>query len=86
MRTRQIRTLHDFARHRRDLEVKCYCGHKAVLPYREVIHKFSRENWPIGLGSAAQHFRCSNCGSSPAFIGPMERWAARHGASSTSGS
>ena len=44
-----------------------------VLPYRPVIAKFSRENWPTSLGSAAKHFRCSNCGSSPAYIGPMER-------------
>ena len=73
MSTRQIRTLHDFARHRRDIEVTCYCGHKAVLPYHPVIAKFSRENWPIGLGSATEHFRCSKCGSSPAYIGPMER-------------
>ena len=73
MSTRQIRTLHDFARHRRDIEVTCYCGHKAVLPYVPVLAKFSRENWPINLGSAARHFRCSNCGSAPAYIGPIER-------------
>ena len=73
MSTRVIRTIHDFARHRRDIEVTCYCGHKAVLDYRLVIARFSRESWPIGLGSAAGHFRCSKCGSSPAGIGPMER-------------
>ena len=75
MSTRQIRTLHDFARHRRDIEVTCYCGHKAVLPYVPVIAISSRENWPIGFGVAASYFRCSKCGSAPAFIGPRERSA-----------
>jgi hypothetical protein len=71
--TRAIRTIHDFARHRRDIEVTCYCGHKSLLPYSQVLAKFSREKWPISLGTAAQHFRCSKCGSAPAYIGPMER-------------
>jgi pyrrolidone-carboxylate peptidase len=71
--TKQIRTLHDFSRHRRDIEVTCYCGLKAVLPYREVVTKFSRAGWPITLEIAAGHFRCSKCGSSPRQIGPMER-------------
>ena len=71
--TKQIRTMHDFARHRRDIEVTCYCGHKAVLPYREVIARFSAEGWSISLGNAAGHFRCSECGSAPAYIGPIER-------------
>jgi hypothetical protein len=71
--TKQIRSMHDFAGHRRDVEVVCYCGHNKVLPYRPVIAKFSRENWPTSLGSAAKHFRCSKCGSAPAHIGPMER-------------
>jgi hypothetical protein len=71
--TKHIRTLHDFSRHRRDIEVICYCGHKAVLPFAPVIQRFSREGWPTSLGSALKHFRCSRCGSSPAQIGPMER-------------
>jgi hypothetical protein len=53
--TRQIRTLHDFSRHHRNIEVRCYCGHKAVLPYQPVIDRFSREGWPISLGSAVGH-------------------------------
>ena len=73
MSTKQIRTIHDFSRHRRDIEVVCYCGHKAVLPYREVVARFSRGGWSISLGSAASHFRCSKCGSSPRQVGPMER-------------
>ena len=73
MSTRVIRTIHDFARHRRDVEVACSCGHKAVLPYLQVVEKFSRERWAINLGSAAGHFRCSKCGSSPSYLGPMER-------------
>lgn len=73
MSTRQIRTLHDFARHRRDIEVTCYCGHKSVLPSHPLIERFNRENWPINLGTATARFRCSKCGSSPAYIGPMER-------------
>jgi hypothetical protein len=71
--TRQIRTLHDFSRHRRDIELTCYCGHKAVLSHIAVVAKFARNNWPIALGSAAGHFRCSKCGSAPRQIGPMER-------------
>jgi pyrrolidone-carboxylate peptidase len=71
--TRQFRTIHDFSRHRRGIEVVCYCGHRAVLPYQAVMAKFSREGWPISLGSAAGHFTCSKCGSAPRQIGPMER-------------
>jgi hypothetical protein len=73
MSTRIIRTIHDFARHRRDIEVTCYCGHKTVLPYLPVVARFSAECWPVSLGSATNYFRCSKCGSSPAYIGPMER-------------
>jgi hypothetical protein len=73
MSTKHIRTIHDFSRHRRDIEVTCYCGHKAVLSYVAVVGRFSRENWSIGLDSAAEHFRCSKCGSAPAYIGPQER-------------
>lgn len=73
MSTKQIRTIHDFSRYRRDVEVVCYCGHKAVLPHVAVVARFTREGWPISLGSALGHFRCSKCGSSPALIGPMER-------------
>ena len=65
MSSRIIRTIHDFARHRRDIELTYYCGHKAVLPYQHVVARFSREGWSISLDSAAGHFRCSKCGSSP---------------------
>jgi hypothetical protein len=73
MSTRHIRTIHDFSRHRRDVEVTCYCGHKAVLDFVRVAAVFSRKGWPIGLDSAAGRFRCSKCGSAPAYIGPQER-------------
>lgn len=73
MSTKHIRTIHDFSRHRRDIEIVCYCGHTAVLPFTPVVQRFVRERWPISLGLAKGHFRCSKCGSSPAGIGPMER-------------
>jgi hypothetical protein len=71
--TKQIRTIHDFSRHRRDIELVCYCGHKAVLDFSPVVQAFARNNWPISLGLAAGYFRCSRCGSSPRLIGPLER-------------
>lgn len=74
MSTRQIRSLHDFARHGRDIELACACGHRAVLPHRAVIARFSRQGWPIGLGSALRRFRCSKCGGRPERIGPMGRY------------
>jgi len=71
--TRQIRSLHDFARHGRDIEIACACGHTAVLEHRAVIARFSGKGWPIGLGSALRRFRCSRCGAQPERIGPGER-------------
>lgn len=73
MSTRVIRSIYDFARHRRDIEVTCHCGHKAVLEHRAVVRRFVQEGWARSLGMAARHFRCSKCGGAPAFIGPIER-------------
>jgi hypothetical protein len=47
--TRQIRSVHHFARHQRDIEVTCYCRDKTVLPYSHVISKIS-----AGLADRAQ--------------------------------
>ncbi|HYD23826.1 MAG TPA: hypothetical protein VEB68_03450 [Croceibacterium sp.] len=73
MSTRVFRTIHDFVRHRCDIEVTCYCGHRAVLARLEVVARFNREGWPIGLAGAASHFRCKACGSCPANIAPAPR-------------
>jgi hypothetical protein len=71
--TKQIRTVPDFSRHRRDLEVTCYCEHKGMLDFRHVAEIFSRKVWSIGLDSAVEHFRSSKCGIAPACIRPQER-------------
>jgi hypothetical protein len=73
MGSKHFRTIHDFSRHRYDIELTCYCGHMAVLAFCPVVAKFAQEGWPITLGSAAGYFRCSQCGSSPRQIGPIER-------------
>jgi hypothetical protein len=73
MSTRHFRSIHDFARFRMDVEVTCYCEHKAVLPVRQVVAAFHRNRWPIGLGSALGRFRCTKCGSSAKWIGPLPR-------------
>ena len=73
MSSKIIRTIHDFARHGYDIELRCDCGHAAVLPKRDVIMIFSRRNWPIGLGSARRKFRCTQCGAMPTGLGPKMR-------------
>ncbi|MEO7550843.1 MAG: hypothetical protein ABIT09_06850 [Croceibacterium sp.] len=73
MGSKRFDTIGDFIRHGHDIEIACYCGHKAILPAVKVALKFTRESWPLGLGLATRHFRCSKCGSSPSQIGPMRR-------------
>lgn len=70
--TSQIRTMHVIARHRRDIEVTCYWGHKAVQPFAQVLAKFSRENWSIGAAFSLLEMR-----QLPAYIGPRERYTSR---------
>jgi hypothetical protein len=41
--SKQFRTIHDFARHRYDIELTCYCGHKAVLRVTPLVERFARE-------------------------------------------
>lgn len=73
MGTKHFRSLHDFSRHRRDIELVCYCGHRAILSHIAVNRRFIERGWPTSLGSALERFRCSKCGSCPMQIGPMER-------------
>jgi hypothetical protein len=73
MSTRVIRSLHDFSRHRMDIEIQCGCGRKAVLPYLPVMQRFAEKRWPIALGLARRRFRCTECGSVPRSIGPVGR-------------
>jgi hypothetical protein len=54
MGSKHFRTVHDVARHCYDIELRCYCAHKAVLRVTPVVERFVRANWPIGprFGSA----------------------------------
>lgn len=75
MGTRVVRSLHDFARHRADIELTCRCGHYAVLPRGPVLARFRRKGWSMSLEGAAwlpsahAYFRCSKCGQRPVKIG-----------------
>ena len=73
MSTKHVRSISDFSRFRKDVDVQCSCGHKATLPFGLVVGRFVTMGWPKGLGSALRHFRCSKCGSTAAHIGPKER-------------
>ena len=73
MSTKHVRSISDFARIGKDVDVVCSCGHKATLPREMVVGRFVARNWPKGLGSALRYFRCSRCGSSAEHIGPKER-------------
>lgn len=73
MSAKHVRSISDFARFRKDVEVACSCGHTTVLPYRHVVSAFVANCWPKGLGSALKHFRCLKCGSRPDRIGPRMR-------------
>jgi hypothetical protein len=73
MSTRRFRSVSDFSRFRQDVELECRCGHKAVLPFGQVVARFVARGWPKGIEMAWQHFRCSRCGARPCRVGPMER-------------
>jgi hypothetical protein len=55
------------------VDVICFCGHEATLPYMPVVAKFSAKGWPVDLQSALVRFRCTKCGSAARSIGPMGR-------------
>ncbi|QQN73187.1 hypothetical protein [Croceicoccus sp. YJ47] len=73
MSSKHFRTIHDFSRHGYDVELRCSCGHRAMLSGRAVVTRFHEMRWPIGLEGAAERFRCSVCGSLPQSIGPLAR-------------
>lgn len=72
MSSKIFRTIKDFSRHRYDIEMTCYCGHKATLAVGPVGARFVSERWPVDLNLAVRYFRCSKCGGRPRQIGPME--------------
>lgn len=75
----------DFARHRMDIEVRCRCGHYAVLPRGPVLARFDRMGWSTSLEgacwlpSAHARFFCTVCRAKgrgkvrPVRIGPGQR-------------
>jgi hypothetical protein len=77
--------MHDFLRHRMDVELECRCGHKATLDARMVSDRFDRNKWYTGLGDGYSmgaphtHFYCTRCYARgrgkvrPTHIGPWER-------------
>jgi hypothetical protein len=71
--TRTVKSIKDFARHRMPIELVCYCGHVATLPFLPVVQRFVEKGWPVGLEMAMGYFRCRRRGSSPRHIGPVGR-------------
>lgn len=63
----------DFSRFRMDVDVLCYCGHKATLPHGPVVRLFVAKCWPKDLHSALSRFRCTKCGSAARHLGPVHR-------------
>lgn len=65
MSTRVVRCLKDFARHRMSIEVRCRCGHWALLEPRWVIDRFEEKGWSTSLSgfgdSPYNHFFCTRC-------------------------
>lgn len=85
MSARVFRDIRDFARHRQDVELECELGHVGVVPWREVVGRFSAMGWSgtlagaVWLPSAHRRFYCSRCRAMgrgkrrPVRIGPGER-------------
>lgn len=85
MAARIIRSLEDFIRHRKGIELVCRCGHRAVLEAHWVLDRFHDKHWSTSLEGAAwltsahARFFCSKCYAGgrgvvrPKRIGPGQR-------------
>lgn len=60
----KLNTMEDAAQWQGDLVVSCeQCGHEARFHAAQTARYFRSRQWPTSLGSAANRFRCEQCGS-----------------------